>query len=744
MSIEVIKRDGRKEELNIEKIRKVVLFATEGLNADPMELEMDAKLSISDGVKTKDIQRILTQVAVEKTTVQATDWQFVGSRLFLYDLMKEAKKNRKLTKPFGYEKFYELVVTLTEKGLYGKFLLENYSKEEIEELERQINPENDLLFTYPGLKLLADRYLVTDFDGSVMELPQERFMIIAMHLAMNETEKMKWAKKFYWALSNHYLMTATPTLANAGTPRSQLSSCFIDTVDDSLWGIYHSLENAATNSKWGGGIGTYWGHVRSRGSSIQGFEGVSGGVIPFLKSFNQTAVSVDQLGTRSGAISVYLDAWHLDILEFLDGKLNNGDERLKFHDLFPAICMPNIFYKRVESRGKWTLFDPHEVKTKMGFVLEDTFGDEFEEKYLQCEQSPNLKLRKEIEAIEIMKRVMKSAFETGGPFIFNRDTVNYYQPNPHVGNVYSSNLCTEIAQVMSPSQLSEETLADGRIVRVVEPGNHVICNLNSLNLSRLTVKMLQEIIPIQIRMLDNVIDHNFYPVKETEYTNKRFRAIGAGVMGYHDHLVQNGIRWESEEHLEYADELYNEIAYHTIKASMELAKEKGAYPLFEGSEWHTGSYFKKRDYTSETWKELAKDVAKYGIRNSNLMAVAPTGSISVISGGASATTDPIFKKYYVEEKKGMTVPVVPAHLDEKTFFLYKEAHTIDQLWSIKANAVRARHIDQAQSFNLYIKPDISAKEFLNLYLEAWKQGVRTIYYTRTQIELYEDDCVSCT
>jgi ribonucleoside-diphosphate reductase alpha chain len=743
-TIQIVKRNGEKEELRIDKLKKVIGFACENYpQCDPLELEMDACIQFRNGMTTKEIQRIVMQTAVEKTSVENPDWQFVAARLLAYDLYKDAAINRGYRGHFGYGDFAQLIHTLTEKGLYGSYLLETYSDTEIAELGAYIKPERDELFNYAGLRLLADRYLIKDYDGGVMELPQERFMVIAMHLAMKEKDRLKHAKDFYDILSKLEITVATPTLANAGTPHHQLSSCFIDTVDDSLSGIMNTASATSMVSKFGGGVGIYLGKVRSRGSSIRGHKGASGGVVPWTRLYNQIAISVDQLGTRAGAFAIYLDVWHADILDFLNLKTNNGDDRMKAHDIFPGVCIPDLFMERVKERGMWYLFDPHEVRQVMGFSLEDYYGEEFNERYEQCVNEPRLTIKTEIPAIEIMKRIMASAFETGTPFIFYRDTVNRANPNKHAGMVYSSNLCTEILQNMSPTVFVSEELEDGEVVYRYKPGDFVVCNLSSLNLGRIhSMEDIARIVPIQMRMLDNVIDLNYYPVKQAQVTNQKYRAVGLGTSGYHQYLAQNGIKWESEEHVEAADKLYEEIAYHAIKASMELAKEKGTYAVFEGSEWQTGKYFERRGYTSERWNELRKEVEQYGMRNAWTFAVAPTGTTSLIAG-STASTDPVYAKFFVEEKRSGNIPQTAPNLNEKTFFYYKEAHKIDQIWSIRAAGARQRHIDQSQSFNLYITPNITAPEFLNLYIQAWENGLKTIYYVRNQ-SVDVEDCVSCS
>ena len=762
MDILIKKRNGKYENLCVEKTKKMVALACEGLDGcDPMELEMDSKIQFKNGMSTKEIQQVLIRSAIEKVIVNDesenggglnrmnSKWQYVAARLFLFDLYKEAKISRNY-KTFGYGDFNELVEMLVERGIYTEDFITKYSKAQRKELADYIDPDRDFLFNYEGVKLLADRYLVRGMNGEVLELPQERFMAIAMHLASVEEDKVHYAKAFYDLLSKLKMTVATPTLANAGTTFNQLSSCFISTVSDNLWSIYDVNSKFSKVSKHGGALGIYLGKVRSLGSDIRGFSNASGGVIPWVRLYNDTAVAVDQLGRRKGGASITLDIWHKDLYEFIDLRTNNGDDRRKAHDIFPAISIPDIFMERLINRQDFSLFDPHEVEKLMGFSLEDYYDKdekhkEFSERYKLCENDSRL-AKITVPALDIMKKIMKSAVETGTPFIFFRDTVNRANPNSHAGMIYGSNLCHEIAQNMSETKfVSEEIVSENgksKIVTTVESGDMVTCNLNSINLGNVAFDELKENVPLQIRMLDNVITLNMFPVSDAEVTSLKYRAIGLGVSGYHHYLAKNAIAWENEKHIEEADRLFEEIAYNAIKASMELAREKGAYAEFEGSKWQTGEYFDERGYVSERWQELKKDVMKYGLRNGYLMAVAPTGSTSNIAG-TTAGIDPIFKKFFVEEKKGSFTPKTAPELNDETFWYYKEAHYINQLWSIRACAARQRHIDQAQSFNLYITPDVKAKDILDLYVEAYKSGIKTIYYVRNR-SLEMDECTSCS
>lgn len=675
-------------------------------------------------------------------------WTYVAARAHLELRYNEVMRERRIDQP--YENFYGLIESLIEEEIYDPSLLTHYTREEILELSRLLTPENDHLFTYIGLKTLDDRYLARMKDGRAMELPQERWLIIAMTLMTEEPAESRFGyiKEAYWALSNLYMTVATPTLSNAGKVHGQLSSCFIETVDDSLQSIYDSNTSIANLSKHGGGIGVYLGKIRSRGSDIRGFKGVSSGVLPWMKQLNNTAVSVDQLGQRQGAVAVYLDVWHKDIFSFLDSRLNNGDERQRTHDLFTGVSIPDLFMEAVEQRDDWYLFDPHEVRTVMGYSLEESFDEQkgkgtFRERYEACVNHPELSKEK-VPAIDIMKRIMIGQLETGTPYMFYRDEVNRKNANNHRGMIYCSNLCTEITQNQSPTTVNRQYVDNGEIITVHTPGDFVVCNLSSINLGKAVPDgVLDRLIPIQVRMLDNVIDTNLIPIPQAERTNRKYRGIGLGTFGWAHLLATNKIAWESEEALDYTEKVYEKISYLTIESSMELAEEKGSYPLFDGSDWETGTYFEKRDLTDPSWQKLASKVQGKGMRNGYLMAVAPNSSTSLIAG-SSASIDPIFKKFYSEEKKDFKIPVTAPDLTPENYWYYKSAHDIDQHTSIDQNAIRQRFIDQSISFNLYVRNDIQARELLALHLDAWRQGLKTTYYTRSTSGSDYDECESCT
>lgn len=700
------------------------------------------------GMSQKDSIDALIKAAVELTTPEAPAWEMISARILSY---RSEKKITRLEEELGLKTFYRKVKYMTEEGLYGDYILQNYSEEEINEAATFIDPERNKLLNYSGLDLLLKRYVIKNYSGKVIERVQEMFLGIALHLAMPEKEdRLMWVRRIYDLLSKLEVTMATPTLSNSRKPSHQLSSCFIDTVPDSLDGIYRSLDNFSQVSKFGGGMGMYFGKVRATGGNIRGFKGVAGGVIRWMRLVNDTAVAVDQLGMRQGAVAVYLDVWHKDLPEFLQLRTNNGDDRMKAHDIFPAICYPDLFWKMAEEdmNQNWSLFCPNEIMRIKGYCLEDCYGEEWERKYLDCVNDQRLS-RRVISIKDIVRLVLRSAVETGTPFTFNRDTVNRANPNAHKGMIYCSNLCTEIAQNMAPietvSKEVETKDGDTVVVTTTRPGEFVVCNLASLSLGRLPLEdeeKMKEKVATVVRALDNVINLNFYPVPYAQLTNQRYRSIGLGISGYHHALAKRRIKWESEEHLEFMDKVFETINRAAILASSNLAKEKGSYQFFEGSDWQTGAYFDKRGYDSAEWQDVRKTVALQGMRNAYLLAVAPTSSTSIIAG-TTAGLDPIMKRFFLEEKKGSMLPRVAPELSDETYWMYKSAYLINQKWSVRASGVRQRHIDQAQSMNLYITNDFTMRQILNLYLLAWKEGVKTIYYVRSK-SLEVEECESCS
>ena len=703
---------------------------------------------MKEGMDTEARLGALVKAAVELTSQEAPGWEFIAARLL------DHRFHRRLRQELSERQigdFYEKLCYLVKEGLYGDYILEHYSREELLMAAGFMDEERDKLLNYSGLDLMISRYTIHTHKGTVLETPQEMFLGIALHLAMEEKQdRMEWVRRFYDMLSRLQVTMATPTMSNARKPYHQLSSCFIDTVPDSLKGIFRSINNFAMVSKFGGGMGLYFGKVRAKGGSIRGFEGAAGGVVRWIRIVNDTAVAVDQLGMRQGAVAVYLDAWHRDLPEFLNLRTNNGDDRMKAHDVFPAVCYPDLFWRMAKEdlNQDWHLMCPHDILMTKGYALEDYYGEEWEKRYLDCVADPRIEKRT-ICLKEIVRLILRSVVETGTPFTFNRDIVNRANPNGHAGIIYCSNLCTEIAQNMKPieSLQTEIQTRDGDpvVVSTTKPGEFVVCNLASLSLGHLPVEdeaAMREVVRTAVRALDNVIDLNFYPLPYAKLTNRRYRSIGLGCSGYHHMLAKAGIMWESQEHLDFVDRVFETINYAAIEASADLAEEKGSYALFEGSDWQTGAYFEKRGYEGKKWEALRRKVAEQGMRNAYLLAIAPTGSTSILAG-TTAGVDPVMNKFFLEEKKGSMLPRVAPELRPDTYWYYKNAHYIDQSWSVRACGIRQRHIDQAQSVNLYITNDYTLRQVLNLYIEAWEAGVKTLYYVRSK-SLEVEECESCS
>lgn len=793
--IRVVKRSGRIETLDITKIQKYTAAAVEGLKGvSQSELEVDANLQFQDMMTSENIQQTMIKTAVDKIDIDTPDWTFVASRLFIYDIYHKVGRNVggiKGTPYFHLNKYFER----GEKE--GRILLGLKEKYDLDDLNDYLVPERDLQFNYLGIRTLYDRYLLKDKDGVPIELPQQLFMGVAMFLAQNEFDCQTWAKKFYDILSKFEVMAATPTLSNARTPRHQLSSCYIGSSPDNIEGIFDVYKEMALLSKFGGGIGWDWSQVRGMGSYIDGHKHAAGGIVPFLKIANDVAIAVDQLGTRKGAIAVYIEPWHIDVRDFLDLKKNSGEERRRAHDLFPAMWLNDLFMQRVQEDGRWTLFDPYEVRE-----LTDLYGEDFEKRYIELENGTDDISRETISAKGLWKEILRSYFETGNPFLAFKDAANRSNPNKHTGIIRSSNLCTEIFQNTAPNHYKIRlTFSDGS-VRILEEeemmtvdngmrkpakkitaldsiggkqiwmvdkeqtdGDTAVCNLASINLSKINTQAdIERVVPIAIRMLDNVIDLNFYPLAKVKKTNEKTRAIGLGVMGEAQMLAESKIVWGSDEHFFKIDEVMESVSYYAIKSSSDLAIEKGKYPTYEGSEWSKGIFpidnankeaCKLVDrgglfgYTHD-WLALKEKVKSDGMRNGYLMAVAPTSSISILTGTTQAI-EPVYKRKWFEENLSGLIPVVAPNLSPETWEYYTPSYDLDQNVLVKAGAIRQKWIDQGQSLNIFITLDKASGKYLNqIYMNAWKFGLKSTYYLRSQspeasndIEDRTQECIGC-
>ena len=779
----VIKRNGCSEELDITKIQKHTSSAVEGLDGTSQsELEVDAKLQFYDGITTEKIQETLIKTAVDKIDVASPNWTYVAARLFLYDLYHRVNGFT------GYKHLRDYFEKGEREGKLLKGLKERY---DLDLLNSKIVDDRDLQFNYLGIKTLYDRYLLKDSDGKPIELPQHMFMAIAMFLAQNEKDCNTWAIRFYDMISKFEVMCATPTLANARTTRHQLSSCYIGSTPDNIEGIFDSYKEMALLSKYGGGIGWDFSQVRTIGSFIDGHKNAAGGIIPFLKITNDIAIAVDQLGTRKGAIATYIEIWHNDVMDFIDLRKNSGEERRRAHDLFPALWVCDLFMERVLEDGQWSLFDPYKCRE-----LTNLYGDEFKRRYEELEKTPNMVVNS-MPAKEIWKKILNNYFETGSPFLCFKDNANRANPNAHNGIIRSSNLCTEIFQNTQPSHYrvevefdngekmyfeeTDEVRIDSGIIkkankltsidslngkqifstqRVHSDGQTAVCNLASINLSRIhTHEDIERIVPIAIRMLDNVIDLNFYPSRKVKVTNMANRAIGLGVMGEAELLATKRISWGSSEHFNTIDSVMEAISYNAIKASAMLAEERGAYPTYQGSNWSKGIFPIDKANTKAKaiidrrfhydWDGLRKIVQTNGIRNGYLMAIAPTSSISILVG-TTQTIEPIYKQIWLEENlSGMIKSVVP-NLTLETINFYPSAYSVNQHDIVRAAAIRQKWIDQGQSLNIFVQIDsISGKKLHDIYTLAWKLGLKSTYYLRSQSKEADDimdrsmECVSC-
>ena len=769
--MKVIKRNGRTEELDVSKIKKYTSEAVEGLeNVSLSELEVDAKIQFRDMITTEEIQQTLIKTAVEKIDVDRPNWTFVAARLFLYDLY------HKVT---GFSGYNSLKDYFARGEAAGRIMLGLKEKYDLDDLNSYLQPQRDLQFNYLGIKTLYDRYLIKDKSGAPIELPQQMFMAIAMFLAQNELDCQSWAKKFYDLISKFEVMLATPTLSNARTTRHQLSSCYVGSTPDNIEGIFDSYKEMALLSKFGGGIGWDWCKVRAMGGSIDGHKNAAGGIIPFLKITNDIAVAVDQLGTRKGAIAVYIEPWHMDVSDFLDLRKNSGEERRRAHEIFPALWINDLFMKRLQSGGKWTLFDPAEVSD-----LSDLYGAEFEARYEQYEADDKIS-KSTILAKELWKKILTSYFETGMPFLCFKDNANRINPNAHQGLIRSSNLCTEIFQNTSPNHYkikvvfadgserlfeeNEDVRTDAGIVKkakkitaldtlggkeifIVEKGCSegatAVCNLASVNLSKINShEEIARVMPIAVRMLDNVIDLNFYPHAKVKHTNLKTRAIGLGVMGEAQMLAERGVKWGSYEHFELIDRIMENVSFNAIKASSNLAVEKGGYPDFAGSKWSEGIFpidlanenakaLVKRgglfEQSSCDWDGLREKVKRDGMRNGYLMAIAPTSSISILVG-TTQTIEPVYKRKWFEHNLSGMIPVVVPNLSPKTWQAYAPAYELDQRLLVKAGAIRQKWIDQGQSLNIFMSLDKASGGYLSeIYTLAWQLGLKSTYYLRSE------------
>lgn len=757
MAINLIKRDGSKQEFSIFKLEKLLSDVCKGfpLNAQKPLENMDDYLK--DGMTTKDLFNALMMNVLSLTSVEEPEWKNVAGRMKMLSLYKEASKNRNMPKntpPYDYVSFLNYAV---KNGVYSSVITEKYSLGEIEEAARFINPEFDFVYDYAGANLLLKRYLC-EYDDKIVELPQDMFLSIALLIEQNEDKatRLTKVKDTYEKLANRKISLGTPLLMNLRRPNGNLSSCFITAMDDNRESIFYVIDQVSAISKFGGGVGVNISRVRAKGARIKGIKNSSGGVIPWIRILNDTAVAVNQQGKRKGAVTVSLDMWHLDIEDFLELRTENGDQRMKAYDLFPQVVVPDLFMQKVEHNEDWLMVDPHEVRAKYGIELANLWGKEFEKAYNQLYLEASfgkLELYKFYPAKELLKKVMRSQIETGMPYIAFKDTLNKYNPNKHDGVIVGTNLCTESHSNVRPSQIAEDTFENGKVMRSAENGLVHVCNLVSINLANIDGdEELKSVCETSVRLLDNAIDFTRVPVLEGQQHNQRYRTIGVGAMGLADMLAKNNIPYIMSAG--YVDELFEKIALYCIRASIDLAKVKGTFGAYEGSDWskgiilgHDQIWFNKNAELKAEWNDIFADLQKYGIRNSQITAIAPNTSSSLIQG-CSASVLPVYSKFFVETHGKGSIPNCPPYIRDK-FWFYQENRNINQEVVVDVMSRINKWIDTGISIELMynLNRNIRAVDIYNTIMSAWKKDIKTLYYTRTiqkdGSSLEKSECVSC-
>ncbi len=763
-TISITQIDGSKQVLDTEHLRKIVTEACQGLEHVDVDLILDdVQRNLFDGIDELDVSAALVMSA--RTLIEKEpEYSYAAANLLLDSMRRETLSfvEGKATHPGQmdmtqrYPSYFENYV---HRAAELSLLDTELTKYDLKRLGNALKPERDRQFTYLGLQTLYDRYFIHS-DGTRIELPQAFFMRVAMGLAINEMDRESRAIEFYELLSSFDFMSSTPTLFNSGTLRPQLSSCYLTTIPDDLDGIYSGIKDDALLSKHAGGLGNDWSRVRGMGAHIKGTNGKSQGVVPFLKVANDTAVAVNQGGKRKGAMCAYLETWHLDIEEFLELRKNTGDERRRTHDMNTANWIPDLFMKRVCEEEDWTLFSPDETPE-----LHELYGSEFEQTYIEYEARADrgeIKAFKRLKAVDLWRKMLSMLFETGHPWFTFKDPCNLRSPQRHIGVVHSSNLCTEITLNTNDDEIA-------------------VCNLGSVNLAQhvdgngLNSEKLEKTINTAIRMLDNVIDYNFYSVPQARRSNLRHRPIGLGIMGFQDTLYKLRIPYASEDAIQFSDKSMEAVSYFAIKASSDLAKERGTYTTFPGSLWSQGimpidsirllqegrnSYLDVDTEQTLDWEGLRRQVKAIGMRNSNCMAIAPTATISNICG-VSQSIEPTYQNLFVKSNLSGEFTVVNPYLvrdlkekdlwdkvmvnDLKYFdgsvqpidripddlkALYANAFEIDPRWLVECGSRRQKWIDQAQSLNLYMA-EPSGKKLDNLYKLAWIRGLKTTYYLRS-------------
>ena len=720
-TIQVIRRDGSFTPLDITRIRAVVEWACGSQNVNSITLEAGLTTRLRNGVTTRDIQDNLIDCALGMCSPDEPAWRYVAGRLHIWNLWKDTQVSR----GFGYGNYPAAVQLQVDAKRYDRNILK-YSTAELAEAGTWINEEWDKDYDYAGAVLLTKRYLLTD------ELPQEAYLTCALLLASNEQPEVRLsvARAFYEAIAQRKISLATPILANLRVPNGSLSSCFIIGMDDNLESIFEEITNAARISKNGGGVGVNVSRIRATGSWVMGKENASGGVIPWIKLLNDTAIAVNQGGRRAGAVTVGLDVWHLDVPEFLEMQAENGDRRRKAYDVFPQLIIADEFMRRVEAKEKWTLVDPYEVKEQLGIELAEQWGDRFEAAYAQIEAELGKKitLYKQVDARELFKHIMRSQVETGMPYLAFKDTINRTNPNKHEGYIPGVNLCCESFSNVKPGLEAH------------------CCNLVSLNLANVSELEIADMSKLAVRILDNTIDITKPPFADSKTHNDKYRTIGVGCMGLADWLAKRHLSYESLTEISH---LFEEVAYWCTWASMELAKERGAYAAFAGSEWSKGKLVGSKSLEEilaiaqdkDRWIQLSQDIRTHGIRNSHITAIAPNTSSSLVQG-CTASILPAYSKFFYDKWAKGTVPIAPPFIED-CFWFYRENKSLNQKTVVKAVAVMQQWIDTGISMELLFNlnqgvyfPDeperaVKAKDIFETLVMAWKEGCKAVYYVRT-------------
>lgn len=721
----IIKRDGSREDFDFDKIERLNEFATKGLNVDLNLLRSQIKFLVYDGMTTQDIFQAQIKAAAGLISKENPDFTFVAARYLLADTLKRVTGTA----------YYKHLSDTIDRGIAAhRYTPELRTLFDLDALNNALKYENDYLFDYYGLQNIVDRYLMRDNQKNIIELPQHFFMRVAMGVSLKEDNPTQRAIEFYNLLSSFDYMASTPTLFNSGTTHSQLSSCYVNTVNDQISAdidigehryasIFGTIEESARLSKFAGGIGTDWTRVRGEGSHIKSTNGKSSGCIPYLKVYNDTAVGVNQGGRRKGSFAPYLEVWHPDFWDFCELKKEFGDERLRAHDVFPAAWIADLFMERVEQNAMWSEFCPHEYPE-----LHELYGDEFKARYEELERQG--KYHKQRPAVEVWKRILTSLFETGHPWVTFKDEFNRRNPQDHIGVIHSSNLCTEIGLNTSDTETA-------------------VCNLGSVNLARhikdgqLDEKKIEKTVTTAVRMLDNVIDINFYPSDRAKASNLKHRPVGLGMMGETEAKVACGIAFDSEDGVVFSDKATEMISYYAFTASTELVSVHGrkAYESFEGSKLSRGilPYHTARNQVSHCcfkWDNLAEKIKVNGIRNSNLMAIAPTATISTIVG-TTPCIEPIFEIDRSEKNISGQFMVVDPCVKYGRAELLKTVWEIDPIWVLRSGAARQKWVDQAQSLNIFIKQGTKGRDLAEIYMQAWRLGLKSTYYLRGQTKTKE-------